>query len=108
MDFYQWLNIVVSLFLPLLVGVVTKASWNSNLKAVLLLLVAALSAGVTDLITAGSLQGWKLILEQTAINWLVAVATHFHLWKPTGVAAQVAQVGVTDTTPTPPPAQAAA
>lgn len=96
MDLYQWLNVVVSLLLPLVVGVLTKASWNRNLKAVLLLLVAALSAGVTDLITAGTLEGWKLILEQTAINWLIAVATHFHVWKPTGVAAQVAEIGVAD------------
>lgn len=96
MDLYQWLNVVVSLLLPLLVGVLTKASWNRNLKAVLLLLVATLSAGVTDLITAGTLESWKLILEQTAINWLIAVATHFHVWKPTGVAAEVAQIGVSD------------
>lgn len=96
MDLYQWLNIVVSLFLPLLVGLLTKQSWNGNFKAVLLLAVAALSAGVTDLITSGTLEGWKLILEQTAINWLVAVATHFHLWRPTGVSATVAELGVAD------------
>jgi len=95
-DTYQWLNLVVSLFLPLLVGLLTKQSWNGNLKAVLLLAVAAISAGVTDLITTGSLEGWKLLLEQTAINWLVAVATHFHLWRPTGAAASVAEIGVHD------------
>ena len=96
MDTYQWLNIVVSLILPLIVGLLTKQSWNRNLKAVLLLAVAAISAGLTDLITAGSLEGWKLLLEQTAINWLVAVATHFHLWRPTGVATKVAEIGVAD------------
>lgn len=96
MDLYQWLNIVISLILPLIVGLLTKQSWNGNLKAVLLLAVAAISAGLTDLITAGSLEGWKLLLEQTAINWLVAVATHFHIWRPTGVAATVAEIGVTD------------
>jgi hypothetical protein len=96
MDTYQWLNLVVSLLLPLLVGLLTKQSWNSNLKAVLLLAVAALSAGLTDLITAGTLEGWKLLLGQTAINWLVAVATHYHLWKPTGVSETVAEIGVTD------------
>lgn len=96
MDLYQWLNVVVSLFLPLLVGVLTKASWNGNLKAVLLLLIAAVSAGVSQLILDGSFDDWKMILGQTAINWLVAVATHFHLWKPTGAAATVADIGVTD------------
>lgn len=97
MDLYQWLNIVVSALLPLLVGLLTKASWNGTLKAVLLLALAAVSAGVTDLITAGTLEGWKLILEQTAINWLIAVAVHFHVWKPTGVAADVAKLGIADT-----------
>lgn len=101
MDLYQWLNVVVSAGLPLLVGLLTKASWDRNLKAVLLLLVAALSAGLTDLITAGTLEGWKLIGEQTAINWLIAVAVHFHLWKPTGIAGEVAQIGVKDTPPEP-------
>lgn len=96
MDTYQWINIAVSLILPLIVGLLTKASWNGNLKAVLLLAVSAISAMGTDLITAGSLEGWKLLLEQTAINWLVAVAMHFHVWRPTGVAATVAEIGVTD------------
>jgi hypothetical protein len=96
MDLYQWLNIVVSIVLPLLVGLLTKQSWNRNLKAVLLLAVAAISAGVTDLITAGSLDDWKMILQQTIINWLVAVAVHYHVWKPTGVSATVAEIGVTD------------
>lgn len=96
MDLYQVLNIVVSLVLPLLVGLLTKQSWNGNLKAVLLLAVAALSAGIGQLIAAGSLTDWKLILGQTAINWLVAVAMHFHVWRPTGVAAEVAQIGVVD------------
>jgi hypothetical protein len=96
MDLYQWLNVAVSTLLPLLVGLLTKASWNGNLKAVLLLALAAVSAGATDLITAGSLEGWKLLLEQTAVNWLVAVAVHFHLWRPTGVAAKFATLGVAD------------
>lgn len=96
MDTYQWLNIAVSLILPLVVGLLTKASWNGNLKAVLLLAVSAISALGTDLITAGTLEGWKLLLEQTAINWLVAVAMHFHVWRPTGVAASVAEIGVAD------------
>jgi hypothetical protein len=99
MDLYQWLNICVSLLLPLLVGVLTKATWNRNLKAVLLLLVAAISAGLTDLITAGTLENWKTVLGQTAINWLIAVATHYHVWKPTGVAAEVASIGVKDVPP---------
>lgn len=97
MNLYQWLNLAVSLLLPLLVGLLTKQSWNRNFKAVLLLAVAALSAGITDLITAGTLDNWKTILGQTAINWLIAVAVHYHLWKPTGVSETVADLGVTDT-----------
>lgn len=98
MDLYQWLNLAVSVLLPLLVGLLTKQSWNRNLKAVLLLLVAALSAGVTDLITAGNLDNWKTVLGQTAINWLIAVAVHYHLWKPIGASQVVAEIGVTDST----------
>ena len=99
MDLYQWLNVAVSLLLPLLVGLLTKASWNRNLKAVLLLLIAAVSAGLTQVILDGSFDNWKLIAQQTIINWLVAVATHYHVWKPTGVAEKVADVGVTDDQP---------
>lgn len=98
MDLYQWLNLAVSILLPLLIGLLTKQSWNRNLKAVLLLLVAALSAGLTELLTAGSLDNWKTVLGQTALNWLVAVAAHYHLWKPVGASAAVADIGVVDST----------
>lgn len=97
MDAFQVINLVVSFVLPLIVGLLSKQSWNPNLKAVLLLLVAAISTLLTTLITAQSFDDWKTLAGQTALNWLVAVATHFHLWRPLGASAKVAEIGVHDT-----------
>lgn len=96
MDKFAWINIVISLALPLLVGYFTKQSWDRNLKAVLLLLLAAVTAYGTDLVAAGTFEGWQSLLGQAAINWLVAVATYYHLWKPTGVAEVLQETGVSD------------
>jgi hypothetical protein len=101
----QWLNLAVSVFLPLVVGFFTKQSWDHNVKAVLLLLLAAVASFGTELVDSGSFEGWKTFLEQAAVNWLIAVATYFHLWKPTGVALVFQQSGVADPEPPedPPP-----
>jgi uncharacterized protein YjeT (DUF2065 family) len=96
-----WVNIAVSLVLPLLVGYFTKQSWNRNLKAVLLLALAALAAFGTDLLAVGSFEGWKSLLSQAVLNWLVAVATYYHVWKPTGVAVAVQESGIVDVPPEP-------
>lgn len=82
------LALFIQVVLPIFVGLVTKRSWPAGVKAVLLLLLTA----ATQFLTAwqdtpdGTVFNWKTALYSTTIGFVIAVAIHFGLWKPTGVA----------------------
>jgi hypothetical protein len=94
--FVQVLYMVVTILLPILVGLVTKQSWSSGAKAVLLAGLAVLIGLGTEALNAAEsntpydLQVGALAAVQT---FVIAVATHFGLWKPTG-ATEAAQNSV--------------
>ena len=86
---------VLPVLLPLLVGLVTTKVTSSNRKAVLL---AGLSL-VTSLLTQ-ALAAWQggtaydlwAGLVGTVPTFVIAVATHYGLWKPTGTSDAVQSV----------------
>lgn len=90
------IQLVVSIILPLLVGLVTKTKTDGGVKAALLAgfalaasllneLGAAIAAGVTyDL-------GQGLLLALP--TFLIAVGLHYGLWKPIGAAAKLQEIG---------------
>jgi hypothetical protein len=84
----QVLTLAVSTLLPILVGLVTKASWGGGVRAVVLAAlsaVAGVGSSALDAANADAAWDWKMAVI-TAINaWLIAVASHFGLWKATGV-----------------------
>jgi CHASE2 domain-containing sensor protein len=92
----QVLTLLVATIFPVLVGLVTTRATNPSARA---LLLATLS------LAAGLISSWLAALNGhvdfdlfTALvtgvgAWVVAVATHFGLWKPTGVSAAVIAVG---------------
>lgn len=88
----QVLVLVVSVIAPLVVGLLTKASWNKNLKALLLMAIAIAIGIVQGFLAAphGTTWSWSLALVNGLIAWVIAVATHYGLWKPVG-ATEVAQ-----------------
>jgi hypothetical protein len=98
------LTLLVATILPILVGLVTTRETSPNRRAIYLAalsvliglgqeVIAALQAGTVYDLGAGLL---------TAIGiFLVAVALHFGLWKPTGVSAAAIGVGSAPTTDTP-------
>lgn len=93
------LSLVITVLLPVLVGLLTKQSWSSGLKAVLLLVLAAVNAILTSALEAANTGvDWEFIpvVYTIAINFLIAVAMHFGLWKPTGTSAAVQRVAVAD------------
>lgn len=94
----QMVTLLITVVAPLLVGLLTKASWSASLKAVML-------AGISALIGIG--QGflaappdvtwdWKVAVVNAVIAWVIAVATYFGLWKPTGVTARAQNMLVRD------------
>ncbi|WP_228974932.1 hypothetical protein [Streptomyces sp. DH12] len=86
LDTAYWIGLLISVALPVLVGLVTTRVTHAGAKAVLLL---ALS-GVNGLLVEVANPGPGFDLGTAAVLALVAFATgvlaHFGLWKPVGVA----------------------
>lgn len=80
-------TVLIGLIGPIAVGLVTKTSTSSAVKAVLLLTIAALvgvGQGFIDT-PAGEVWNWQIAVFNAAVAWVAAVSTHFGLYKPTGV-----------------------
>lgn len=92
------LSLLVSFVLPLVVGLVTKASWPSGLKAVLLLALQAVGQLLVAALAVPDALGfdWKGWLYAVGIGFVMSVAAHFGLWAPTGVAATAQRTLVND------------
>ena len=90
------IQLLISTVLPLLVGLVTTRVTDSSKKAWLLAalsLVTSLLTELGDAIATGTTydvgQGLLLALP----TFLIAVGLHYGLWKPTGAAAALQDVG---------------
>jgi hypothetical protein len=82
------LTFVISIFLPLLVGLVTKLTTSAGVRAILLAFLAAVAGFLTELLSAltnGTPYDVGLALLLWIGTFVVAVASHFGIWKPTGV-----------------------
>lgn len=93
------LNLVVTVLLPLIVGLVTKQSWSAGAKAVLLLVLAAITGVASEALDAATsstpydLQVSVIAAVQALV---IAIAVHFGLWKPVGATEVVQNAGVSD------------
>lgn len=92
----QVLTLLISIVFPVLVGLVTTIRTSSTVKALLLATIALASGLISQWLVA--LNGnYDFDLFSALITglgaWVVAVATHFGLWKPTGVSAAVQAIG---------------
>jgi hypothetical protein len=88
LDTAYWLGLLVSVVLPVLVGLVTTRVTSSGTKAVLLLALSILNGLLVEVANPGP--GFNL--GTAAILAVVAFGTgvlaHFGLWKPTGISAK--------------------
>lgn len=87
------LYLVISLVLPVVVALVTKANAASGVKAYVLLALAGVNSfAITayDAYSAGGGDdfGWKAALIGTVVSFLVAAATYAGLLKPTNIAGE--------------------
>lgn len=81
------LSMLITMLLPLLVGLVTKRSTSPGVKALLLLLFAAVKTFFTawlDAANAGVEFLWTAVLISVVVNFAIAAVVHLGLWKPTG------------------------
>lgn len=96
LDAAATIQLVLTVVMPIAVGLVTKRATSSGLKAWLLAgltLATSVITGLGDAVahnTAFDL-GQALLLAIPA--FAISVATHYGLWKPTGVSAKAQSVG---------------
>ncbi|MEU7338722.1 hypothetical protein [Streptomyces sp. NPDC007074] len=94
LDNAYWLGLLISVVLPVLVGLVTTRVTSASVKAVLLLALTAATGFFTEL--AGP-HGDNYSVGSAVILWAVSfgvgVLSHFGLWKPTGVSVKAQDVG---------------
>ena len=88
----QLVTLFVSVLAPLLVGLVTKASTSSRVKALLLALISAIVGVAQGFLAAppGVTWDWRVAVVNAVVSFIISVSAHFGLWKPTG-ATEVAQ-----------------
>jgi hypothetical protein len=84
-----WLGLLVSVVLPVLVGLVTTRVTNAGIKAVLLLALSTATGLVTEYAgphDAGYSVGTAAVLA--LVSFGTGVLSHFGFWKPVGVSAK--------------------
>lgn len=82
------LQLVLGVLLPVLVGLVTTRATSSGAKAVLLAALSVVTSLLTELVgalQAGTVYNLGFALVLGLGTFIVAVATHYGLLKPTGV-----------------------
>lgn len=85
------ISTLVSLFVPLLVSVVTKQSASDGLKAVVNMVMVALTAVVTLAVTPGFSEiTLSLVINTFVLSLVASITAYKGVWKPTGVAGTVA------------------
>jgi hypothetical protein len=89
LDKAYWLGLLVSVVLPVLVGLVTTRVTNAGIKAVLLLALSTATGFVTEYAgphDAGYSVGTAAALA--LVSFGTGVLSHFGFWKPVGVSAK--------------------
>lgn len=83
--------LALQFLLPLLVGLVTKQSWPSGMKAILLIALTIATqflVQLQDYLSGPTAEpfDWRSIAYASFVGFVISVAAHFGLWKPTGAA----------------------
>lgn len=89
LDQAYWLGLLVSVVLPVLVGLVTTKVTHEGVKAVLLLALSTITGFVVEYAgphDAGYSVGTAAVLA--LVSFGTGVLSHFGFWKPVGVAAK--------------------
>lgn len=84
-DVIQIVTLIVSVFAPVLVGLVTKVTTSGSLKAVLLALIAAVMGILNGFLDSPSAFDLYPALITAVEVFTISVASYMGLWKPVGV-----------------------
>lgn len=92
------LALLLQFVLPLIVGLVTRPTTPGRVQAVLLLGLTAVAQFLTEWLDVarsedGGAFDWRTVAWNVVLGFVIAVATHYGLWKPTGASARALAVG---------------
>lgn len=96
LDLAYWLGLVISVVLPVLVGLVTTRVTHEGIKAVLLLALSTANGFLVELAgphDRGYSVGTAAVLA--LVSFGTGVLAHFGLWKPTTIARRAQDVALT-------------
>ncbi|MFI1485801.1 hypothetical protein [Streptomyces sp. NPDC020747] len=85
LDKAYWIGLLISVVLPVLVGLVTKQVTHAGFKAVLLLALSTLNGFLVEYANPGPGYDFGTAVILTLVAFAVGALSHFGLWKPTGV-----------------------
>lgn len=96
LDLPQLLNLLLAVAFPIAVGLVSTRVTSSAAKAILLATISLVS-GIVSSLLAAVLAGVPFDIVGALLTglaaWLIAIATHFGFWRPTGVSAALVDAG---------------
>lgn len=84
----QWLNAGVNVLLPIVVAIVAARAADGAVKAMLLLLLSAVSGYLIswlDAVNGGVAFDFSQASFTAVLGFVVAIAAHFGVWKPAAV-----------------------
>lgn len=99
LDKAYWIGLLISVILPVLVGLVTTRVTSAGLKGVLLLALSTANGFLVELANPGPDYDLQTAVILSLVAFGTGVLAHFGLWKPVGVSAKAQAVG-SKTTPT--------
>lgn len=86
----QTVQIILGVLLPLLVGIVTKLNASKAVKSFVLLILSLIGGTLSQAIASdGSAFFSQETLISVATTWVVAIASYYGLWKPSGTSESV-------------------
>ena len=88
LDKAYWIGLLISVVLPVLVGLVTKRVTHPGVKAVLLLALSTLNGFLVELANPGPDYDLGTAVILSLVAFATGVLAHFGLWKPAGVSAK--------------------
>lgn len=95
LDNAYWIGLVVSVVLPVLVGLVTTRITHAGAKAVLLLALSTLNGLLVEYANPGPGYDLGTATVLALVSFATGVLAHFGLWKPSGVAGKAQDTLVT-------------
>ncbi|MBC2903132.1 hypothetical protein [Streptomyces cupreus] len=86
LDAAYWLGLIISVALPVLVGLVTTRVTHAGVKAVLLLALSTGNGFLVEFANPGPGYDAGTAAVLALVSFGTGVLSHFGLWKPTGIA----------------------